>query len=160
MMVYNEKSKIQGRSGRLRVAAIDLGDARTGVALSDILGKQAGEAIVIEEWNKERLCKKMAELFAEKGVTKVAVGHPVNMDGTKGKKAEEAKAFAEMLAAETSLSVTLWDERRTTVEAHQILLFAGKNAKKRKKTVDAVAATLILEGYLAFLAKEKGGEKL
>ena len=110
-----------------------MGDARTGVALSDILGKQAGEAIVIEEWNKERLCKKMAELFAEKGVTKVAVGHPVNMDGTKGKKAEEAKAFAEMLAAETSLPVTLWDERPPPSKPTRSFCLPGKTQKNEKR---------------------------
>lgn len=140
----------------MRIAAIDLGDARTGVALSDLMGMVAGETFVMEEPDREELCRKIAKILVEKGVSRVAVGHPVNMDGTKGKKAEEAKAFAEMLAAETNLPVDLWDERRTTVEAHQILFNAGKNAKKRKKTVDAVAATLILEGYLAFLAR-KGG---
>ena len=72
------------------------------------------------------------------------------MDGTIGPRAEKAQEMAEVLRAETSLPVTLWDERRTTIDAHQILFNSGKNAKQRKKVVDAVAASLILEGYLTF----------
>ena len=72
------------------------------------------------------------------------------MDGTRGPRAEKAEALAELLRESTGLPVVLWDERRTTIDAHQILFNAGKNAKKRKKLVDAVAASLILEGYLTF----------
>ena len=78
------------------------------------------------------------------------LGHPRNMDGTLGPRAEKAEALAELLREATGLPVVLWDERRTTIDAHQILFNAGKNAKKRKKTVDAVAASLILEGYLTY----------
>ena len=72
------------------------------------------------------------------------------MDGTRGPRAEKAEAFGELLKSVTGLPVTLWDERRTTIDAHQILFRNGKNAKKRKKVVDAVAASLILEGYLTY----------
>ena len=78
------------------------------------------------------------------------LGHPKNMDGTRGPRAEKAEAMAELLKEATGLPVVLWDERRTTIDAHQILMTGGKNAKKRKKVVDAVAASLILEGYLTF----------
>ena len=78
------------------------------------------------------------------------LGHPGNMDGTRGPRAEKAEALAELLREVAGLPVILWDERRTTIDAHQILFNAGKNAKKRKKTVDAVAASLILEGYLTY----------
>lgn len=82
------------------------------------------------------------------------LGHPLNMDGTRGPRAEKAEGFAEMLREATSLPVTLWDERRTTVDAHNILLNNGKHAKERKKTVDAVAASLMLEGYLTFKKRQ------
>ena len=78
------------------------------------------------------------------------LGHPINMDGTRGPRSEKAQAMAALLRETTSLPVILWDERRTTIDAHQILMSGGKNAKKRKKVVDAVAASLILEGYLTF----------
>ena len=83
-------------------------------------------------------------------MTELVLGYPKNMDGTLGPRAEKAELFAQELEAAFGLPVHLWDERRTTIDAHQILASAGKNAKKRKKTVDAVAAALILEGYLTF----------
>jgi len=83
-------------------------------------------------------------------VEELVLGYPKNMDGTVGPRAEKAAAMSELLKEATSLPVVLWDERRTTIDAHQILMNNGKNAKKRKKTVDAVAASLILEGYLTF----------
>ena len=78
------------------------------------------------------------------------LGYPKNMDGTVGPRAEKAAAMAELLRESAGLPVILWDERRTTIDAHQILMTGGKNAKQRKKTVDAVAASLILEGYLTY----------
>ena len=98
----------------------------------------------------------MAQLCREHGVEELVLGHPLNMDGTRGPRAEKAEAMAELLRETTGLPVHLWDERRTTIDAHQILMGAGKNAKKRKKTVDAVAASLILEGYLTFKMSRGG----
>ena len=91
----------------------------------------------------------------EHGVTELVLGHPLNMDGTRGPRAEKAEGFAALLREPTGLPVTLWDERRTTVDAHNILMAGGKNAKQRKKTVDAVAASLMLEGYLTFKKRQK-----
>ena len=85
----------------------------------------------------------------------IVMGFPRNMDGTVGVRAEKCAAFAEVLRQETGLEVILWDERRTTIDAHNILFQNGQNAKKRKKTVDAVAASLILEGYLNYLRTHK-----
>ena len=82
---------------------------------------------------------------------KLVLGHPINMDGTRGPRSEKAQAMKQLLEEATGLPVVLWDERRTTIDAHQILMSSGKNAKKRKKVVDAVAASLILEGYLTYL---------
>ena len=92
----------------------------------------------------------MVALAAEHGAQELVLGYPKNMDGTLGPRAEKAAAMAELLRSRTALPVILWDERRTTIDAHQILMAGGKNAKKRKKVVDAVAASLILEGYLTY----------
>ena len=76
------------------------------------------------------------------------MGFPRNMDGTEGPRAALYRAFAAQLEEITGLPVTLWDERRTTIEAHAILHDSGRKMKQHKKNVDAVAAALILEGYL------------
>jgi len=89
-------------------------------------------------------------LVREHGVGEIAVGLPRNMDGSEGARAQLCREFAEKVAEATGLPVKLWDERRTTVEAHNILSQHNYHGQKRKNTVDAVAASLILEGYLAF----------
>ena len=96
------------------------------------------------------MAEQVAALAKEHGVEELVLGHPINMDGTRGPRSEKAQAMKALLEETTSLPVVLWDERRTTIDAHQILMNSGKNAKKRKKVVDAVAATLILEGYLTY----------
>ena len=137
----------------LRILAVDLGDERTGLAFSDLSGTLAGETLVIEEWDENRLCDKINALLPARGVGAAVVGLPLNMDGSRGPRAEKAERFAALLGERTGLPVSLWDERRTTVEAHRILAESGKNAKKRKKTVDAVAAALILEGFLRTVSR-------
>lgn len=132
----------------MRVMAVDYGDARTGVAFSDPTGTLAGDAFTIHEHNEAALLDKLAALCAERGVTKIAVGYPKNMNGTLGPRAELCAAFADKLADKTGIPVTLWDERRTTTDAHRILSETGKRGKARKAVVDAVAAALILEGFL------------
>ena len=92
----------------------------------------------------------MAELARQHGAEELVLGHPVNMDGSLGPRSEKAKAMQILLQEATGLPVILWDERRTTIDAHQILFQSGKNARQRKKVVDAVAASLILEGYLTY----------
>lgn len=145
----------------MRILAIDLGDAHTGVAISDEGEFLCGESRVIHSWKEDTVLEELAELARARNVGALVLGLPVNMDGSEGPRAEHCRAFAQRLQTRTGLPVALWDERRTTVDAHRILLEAGKNGKKRKKTVDAVAAALILEGYLAWrrnrAAAEKGG---
>ena len=126
----------------MRVMAIDYGDARTGVAISDATGMLAGFTTVIHSRREEQVLDSLTELARQHGVDELVMGFPRNMDGTEGPRAELCRAFA------AGLEVRLWDERRTTIEAHQILHASGKKMKVHKKTVDAVAATLILEGYL------------
>ena len=132
----------------MRIMAIDYGDAHTGVAISDATCTIAGYTTVINTRRREQVIDEVKKLIAEYGVTELVLGYPKNMDGTLGPRAEKASAFAEVLRQATGLQVTLWDERRTTIDAHNILMAGGKNAKQRKKTVDAVAAALMLEGFL------------
>ena len=134
----------------MRIMAIDYGDAHTGVAVSDPTGFLTGFTTVIDAYRPEAVAERIAALAAEHGAEELVLGHPINMDGTRGPRSEKAHAMKALLEQATGLPVVLWDERRTTIDAHRILFDAGKNAKKRKKTVDAVAASLILEGYLTF----------
>ncbi len=130
--------------------AIDYGDARTGVAISDPTGLLAGFTTVIHSRKPEAVAAELARLVREHRVEELVMGFPRNMDGTEGPRAELYRAFAGQVEAACGLKPVLWDERRTTVEAHSILHASGKRMKNHKKTVDAVAATLILEGYLTF----------
>lgn len=134
----------------MRIMAIDYGDAHTGIAISDPTGLLTGYCTTINAYRPEIVAARIAALAVEHGVEELVLGYPKNMDGTLGPRAEKAQAMAALLQEASSLPVTLWDERRTTIDAHQILMNSGKNAKKRKKAVDAVAASLILEGYLTF----------
>ena len=103
--------------------------------------------------HQERAVAAIADVVRTEGVERIVLGLPKNMDGTEGPRAEKSRAVAHLLTEATGLEVVLWDERRTTVEAHQILSDCNYHGKKRKNTVDAVAASLILEGYLAFLSR-------
>ena len=133
----------------MRVMAIDYGDQRIGLAVSDLLGMMAGEAWTMNEWNMERASLRIAEEAKKREVGALVLGLPKNMDGTEGPRAEKSRAFQALLERDTGLPVVLWDERRSSVEAHAILHAAGKRERLHRKTVDAVAASLILEGYLA-----------
>ena len=132
----------------MRIMAIDYGDARTGVAVSDPTGLLAGYTTVIQSRKPDLVATEVARLAGEYGVEELVMGVPRNVDGTEGPRAERYRGFAERLREATGLEPVLWDERRTTIEAHDILHTAGKKMKNHKKTVDAVAASLILEGYL------------
>ena len=134
----------------MRIMAIDYGDAHTGIAISDPTGFLTGFTTVINAYRPEAVAEQIAALAKEHGAEELVLGHPINMDGTRGPRSEKAQAMKALLEETTSLPVVLWDERRTTIDAHQILFNSGKNAKKRKKVVDAVAASLVLEGYLTY----------
>lgn len=133
----------------LRVMAIDYGDAHTGVALSDATGFLTGETLTIHSRNPDVVLEQLSRLVRERQVEVLVMGFPRNMDGTEGPRAQLYRDFAAQLKERCGMPVSLWDERRTTIEAHQILHASGKRMKNHKKNVDAVAATLILEGYLA-----------
>jgi len=133
-----------------KIMGIDYGDARTGVAISDLLCSIVGSTTVVPSRNTEKAIADIVRLAKENTVGEIVVGLPRNMDGTEGIRAELCREFAKKLEEATGLKVTMWDERRTTVEAHNILSQHNYHGKKRKDTVDAVAASLILEGYLNF----------
>ena len=133
-----------------KIMGIDYGDARTGVAISDLLCSIVGSTYVVPSRNTEKAIADIVKLAKDNMVGEIVVGLPKNMDGTEGTRAELCRAFADKLKEATGLPVAMWDERRTTVEAHNILSQHNYHGQKRKNTVDAVAASLILEGYLAF----------
>lgn len=133
-----------------RIMGVDYGDARTGIAVSDLLCSLVGSTTVIHSRRMDKTLEEIVKLVKAQDVGELVVGLPRNMDGSEGPRAELCREFAGKLEEATGLKVTLWDERRTTVEAHNILSAHNYHGKKRKDTVDAVAASLILEGYLAF----------
>ena len=132
----------------MRIMAIDYGDQRIGLAVSDLLGMLVGEAWTMNEWNMERASQRIGEEAKKREVGTLVLGLPKNMDGTEGPRAEKSRAFKALLEQDTGLPVILWDERRSSIEAHAILHAAGKKERVHRKSVDAVAASLILEGYL------------
>lgn len=132
----------------MRIMAIDYGDARIGLAVSDLLGMLCGEAWTMEEWDMERASLRISQEAKARQVETLVLGLPKNMDGSEGPRAEKSRLFRELLIKDSGLPVVLWDERRSSIEAHAILHASGKKEKKHRKTVDAVAASLILEGYL------------
>ena len=134
----------------MRIMAVDYGDARTGIAISDLLCSITGSTQVIHGRMQEKLIASLVEIAKQNEVGEIVIGLPRNMDGSEGPRAELCRQFAARVEETTGLPVKLWDERWTTVEAHRILNDHNYHGKKRKNTVDAVAASLILEGYLAF----------
>ena len=135
----------------MRIMAIDYGDARIGLAVSDLTGTLCGDAWTLQEWNMERAAERICAEAKTREVERFVLGLPKNMDGTEGPRAEKSREFAVLLEALSGLPVTLWDERRSSIEAHAILHAGGKKEKKHRAVVDAVAASLILEGYLGTL---------
>ncbi|MBQ7083421.1 MAG: Holliday junction resolvase RuvX [Oscillospiraceae bacterium] len=134
----------------MKIMAVDYGDARTGLAACDRTEFLASPLGVIHEYNFDRCVQQVAYAVEEYQIGKVVVGHPKNMDGSEGDRAKKCELFAEKLRALVSVPVVLWDERRTTVTAHQYMNETNTRGKKRKDVVDEVAATIILESYLSW----------
>ena len=130
----------------MRIMGIDYGDARTGLAVSDEMNILVGEAWTLNEWNPERVADVIAQEAQKRNVGRLVLGLPKNMDGSEGPRAEKCRDFAELLRSKTDIELVMWDERRSSIEAHAILHANGKKEKKHRKTIDAVAASLILEG--------------
>lgn len=138
------------------IMSVDLGKARTGIAVSDNSESFAFPKCVITEYNTEKLVTKIAEKQKEYGADLIVVGYPKNMNGSIGERAEECKAIAEKIGLATNVETVLWDERCTTVSAHTTLNYTDTRGKKRKDIVDAVAAVIILEDYLTFRKNTSG----
>ena len=139
----------------MRILAVDYGDARTGLAVSDNSEILASPVCTITEYNAEKLAAKVAAAAKEQGAGEIIVGLPLNMDGSRGSRAEKCEGFAEMLRGLVDVEVRMWDERSTTVTAYRYLSDNNVYGKKRKAVVDTVAATVILESYLSYRAKQK-----
>ena len=137
------------------IMSVDLGKARTGIAVSDSGESFAFPKTVITEYNTERLVNKISALANEYGAELIVVGYPKNMDGSLGSRAEECKEIAEKIGSVSGKETVLWDERCTTVSAHTALNFTDTKGKKRKNVIDAVAAVIILEDYLNFRKNRK-----
>lgn len=135
----------------MRIMGIDFGDARTGLAVSDEMNILVGDAWTVSQRNPELVAEEIAAEAEKRGVQRLVLGLPRNMDGSEGPRAEKCREFAALLGTKTALPIVMWDERRSSIEAHAILHANGKKEKKHRKTVDAVAASLILEGYLGTL---------
>ncbi len=134
----------------MKIMAVDFGDARTGLAVCDRTEFLASPVGVITEYHFDRTVQKVAYAVQEYDVKEVVVGYPRNMDGSVGERAKKCELFAEKLSELIDVPVKLWDERQTTVAAHGYLNETNTRGKKRKEVIDAVAATIILESYLAF----------
>lgn len=139
----------------MKIMSIDLGKARTGIAVSDLTESFAFPNCVITEYNEERLIEKVSAKAKELSAELLVVGLPRNMDGSEGFRAEECRTTAQKIAEKTGLPLVMWDERCTTVSAHMVLNMNDTHGKKRKETVDAVAAVMILEDYLSFRRNQK-----
>lgn len=139
----------------MKILAVDLGDARTGLAACDRTEFLASPLCVISEWNEDRVISRIAAAAEEIEAGMIVMGHPLNMDGSKGPRADKCEKAAEKLKTLVNIPVVLWDERQTTVQAHNILHANNKKEKQHKDVVDAVAATLILESYLAYRKNNK-----
>ncbi len=128
--------------------AVDFGEKRVGLALSDPLGLTAQGMKTLEPKNEEELLTKIEEMVVERGITKIVIGLPLSMDGTKGPGALKVLKLVEKLRRKVKSPVVTWDERLSTISAHRALNDLGRKVKGRKGEVDRLAATIILQAYL------------
>ncbi len=131
-----------------RILGVDYGDARTGLAVSDLSGFLASAVGTVKATGMRKTAEAVAAEAKKHGVREIVLGLPVNMNGTEGPRAEKARAFGAMLEELTGLPVTLFDERLTSAAAHQIMNITDTRGKKRKGTVDMLSAEIILQDYL------------
>ncbi len=131
-----------------RVLGLDFGERRIGVAVSDALGVMAQAAAVIERRSLPEDVRRIGEIAKRRGVGKIVLGLPLNMDGSAGPQARRVRRFAGRLRRELGLEVELWDERLSTVEAERALLEADESRAARREARDAVAAAVVLQSYL------------
>lgn len=143
----------------MKILAVDYGDARTGLAVCDPGELLASPLKTVEHWDPQKIAEQAAEAAREAGAERIVVGHPLNMDGSAGPRAQLCRDFSKRLEEISGLPVILWDERQTTVTAARYLNDTDTRGKKRKKVIDAVAATVILESYLGWRRNHPGEEE-
>ena len=131
-----------------RAMALDVGTKKIGVAVSDELGMLAQGRGYINRVSNRKAAEEVREAAEEGDVGEIVVGLPINMDGTSGERARDSRAFAERIKVTTGIPVVLWDERLSTKEAERVMLLADVSRQKRKKSIDKLAAQIILQGYL------------
>lgn len=139
----------------MKIMAVDYGDSHTGLACCDRTETLASPLGVIDERNFNVCAQKVAAASVEYEVGLIVVGNPLNMNGSEGPRSEICKSFAELLGNYVEVPVVMWDERSSTVTAHQMMNEVNKRGKKRKAVIDAVAAAVILENYMAWRANHK-----
>lgn len=132
----------------MKIMSIDYGDARTGVAFCDVREMLATAYTVIHEAYQPKLVKQLVEIMNKEKAEMVVIGLPRNMDGSYGFRAEKCRELGELLKSEIDIPVDFEDERLTTIIAHDILSSNNVGGKKRKSTVDAVSAVVILQSYI------------
>ena len=130
------------------IMSVDLGKARTGIAICDRSEIMATPLTVLEEWNRDKLCEKICALAAERKAQRIVVGLPVNMDGSEGESAQGAREFADRLREASGVEVVMSDERGTTKTAIGYLNQSDTRGRRRKAVIDAVAASIILQDHL------------
>lgn len=140
----------------MRILAVDFGDARTGLALCDPLEMMASPVGVVQEKDPRQTARQVAAQAKQLGAEEIVVGHPINMNGTLGPRSQVCRDFSQALAELVDCPVRLWDERGTTVSAISYLNATNTRGKKRKAVVDAVAATIILDSYMAWRRNHPG----
>ncbi|MBO6229334.1 MAG: Holliday junction resolvase RuvX [Ruminiclostridium sp.] len=134
----------------MKIVSVDFGDSHTGIAECDRLEMIATPVCIIDEKRFEVCADKVADKIKELGAELAVVGNPINMNGMRGPRSEKCCEFAELLRVRLDIPVEMWDERSTTVSAHEIMNELNKRGKKRKAVIDSAAAAIILESYLAY----------
>ena len=141
-----------------RILALDLGARRIGLALSDELGLTAQGLPTLVRKNKRQDLQALKQIVEERQVRLVVVGNPLHMSGQQGRQSQNAALFAESLSSHTGVETKLWDERLTSREAERVLRQSGISIAKRGAAVDRLAAVLILQSYLDYLAGQQQQE--
>lgn len=132
----------------MRIMGLDIGTKNIGVAVSDESGTIAQGRECVLRTTDEKAVDRIKEMAKEYGVSEIVVGYPLNMDGSAGERAKDSECFAALLRGRTACRIELWDERLSTKEAESIMIAGDVSRKKRKRSVDKLAAQLILQSYL------------
>lgn len=132
----------------MKILSVDYGDVRTGIAISDVRGMLASPLCVIEQSYQPKLVDRIVQIVEENKIEKIVIGLPRNMDGSYGYRCDECRSLGDAIAQKIDIDIFYEDERLTTVMAHNVLSDNNVRGKKRKQTVDAVSAVMILQSFL------------